>query len=166
MNDTAWVFAAIFAVAAVANWWSRLGDGRRRTELWSKPLALTALIAVAVALEPVDQLVRAWFVVALVWLLAVMAARGQDVVDVHAKYQFCTAISCTIRTAEGTAFPIGFVLSYVIMGTLFFAIITPIGLLVRLFAADPMQRKFDANARTYWTDCRQDRGQESYFKQF
>ena len=70
MNDTAWVFAAIFAVAAVANWWSRLGDGRRRTELWSKPLALTALIAVAVVLEPVDQLVRAWFVVALLCSLA------------------------------------------------------------------------------------------------
>ncbi len=70
MNDTAWTFAAIFAVAAVANWWSRLGEGRRRTELWSKPLALTALIVVAVALEPVDQLVRAWFVVALVCSLA------------------------------------------------------------------------------------------------
>jgi uncharacterized membrane protein YhhN len=57
-------------VAAGANWWSRLADGRRRTELWSKPLALTALIAVALALEPADQLVRAWFVVALVCSLA------------------------------------------------------------------------------------------------
>ncbi len=70
MNDTAWVFAAIFAAAAGANWWSRLDDGRRRTELWSKPLALIALIGVAVALEPVDQLVRAWFVVALLCSLA------------------------------------------------------------------------------------------------
>ena len=70
MNDTAWTFAAIFAVAAGANWWSRLGDARRRTELWSKPLALIALIGVAVALDPVDQLVRAWFVVALVCSLA------------------------------------------------------------------------------------------------
>ena len=70
MNDTAWTFAAIFALAAGANWWSRLGDARRRTELWSKPLALIALIGVAVALDPVDQLVRAWFVVALVCSLA------------------------------------------------------------------------------------------------
>ncbi len=70
MTGTAWIFAAVFAVAASANWWSRLGDGRRRVELWSKPLALIALIAVAIALDPADQLVRAWFVVALVCSLA------------------------------------------------------------------------------------------------
>ncbi|MGE5209707.1 MAG: lysoplasmalogenase, partial [Acidobacteriota bacterium] len=70
MTETAWTFAAIFVVAAAANWWSRLSEGRRRTELWSKPLALIALIAVAVALQPADQLVRAWFVTALVCSLA------------------------------------------------------------------------------------------------
>ena len=70
MTSAAWTFAALFALAAGANWWSRLTDGRRRTELWSKPLALIALIAVAVALEPVDQLVRAWFVIALLCSLA------------------------------------------------------------------------------------------------
>lgn len=70
MNDTAWTFAALFALVAAANWWSRIGDGRRRVELWSKPLALVALIAVAVTLDPADQLVRAWFVVALCCSLA------------------------------------------------------------------------------------------------
>jgi uncharacterized membrane protein YhhN len=70
MTDAAWTFVAVFVVAAAANWWSRLSDGRRRTELWSKPLALVALIAVAIALHPDDQLVRAWFVLALVCSLA------------------------------------------------------------------------------------------------
>ncbi len=70
MTDAAWIFAAVFVVAAAANWWSRLADERRRTELWSKPLALIALIGVAVALQPADQLVRAWFVTALVCSLA------------------------------------------------------------------------------------------------
>ena len=70
MNDTAWTFAALFVVVAGANWWSRIGDGRRSVELWSKPLALIALIAVAVTLDPVDQLVRAWFVIALCCSLA------------------------------------------------------------------------------------------------
>jgi uncharacterized membrane protein YhhN len=70
MTSAAWTFAGIFAVAAAVNWWSRLDDKRRRAELWSKPLALIALIAVAVALEPADQLVRAWFVIALVCSLA------------------------------------------------------------------------------------------------
>jgi len=70
MNDTAWIFAVLFAVFAGANWWSRIGEGRRRIELWSKPLALIALIAVAVTLDPADQLMRAWFVIALCCSLA------------------------------------------------------------------------------------------------
>jgi uncharacterized membrane protein YhhN len=70
MTGAAWTFAVIFAVAAVVNWWSRLDDGRRRAERWSKPLALIALTAVALALDPADQLVRAWFVIALVCSLA------------------------------------------------------------------------------------------------
>ncbi len=69
MTNAAWAFAAIFAVAAGANWWSRWTDGRR-TELWSKPLALVALIGVAVTLDPVDPAMRVWFVVALGFSLA------------------------------------------------------------------------------------------------
>jgi uncharacterized membrane protein YhhN len=70
MTSAAWTFAALFAVSAAANWWSRVEDHRRRTELWSKPLALIALIGVAATLTPADQLVRAWFVTALVCSLA------------------------------------------------------------------------------------------------
>lgn len=69
MTSTAWVFAAVFAVAAAANWWSRWTQ-HRPTELWSKPLALVALIGVAATLDPVDPAVRAWFVVALAFSLA------------------------------------------------------------------------------------------------
>ncbi len=70
MTAGSWVFAAVFAVAAGANWWSRLGEGRRTTELWSKPLALVALIGVAMTLDPAEPTVRAWFVVALTFSLA------------------------------------------------------------------------------------------------
>jgi uncharacterized membrane protein YhhN len=69
MTTGAWIGVAVFVVAALANWWSRANDDRR-TELWSKPLALAALIGVAVAVEPVDPAMRAWFVVALVSSLA------------------------------------------------------------------------------------------------
>lgn len=62
-------FAVVFAIAAGANWWSRWTDNRT-VELWSKPLALIALIGVAVTLDPTDPAVRAWFVVALVCSLA------------------------------------------------------------------------------------------------
>jgi uncharacterized membrane protein YhhN len=39
-------------------------------EVWSKPLALIALIGVALTLEPIDPATRVWFVVALVCSLA------------------------------------------------------------------------------------------------
>ena len=64
------------------------------------------------------------------------------------------------------AFPIGFVLSYVILGTLFFLIITPIGLLLRVFGQDPMNRAFRAEQTRYGVACRPTRPPESYFKQF
>ncbi len=64
------------------------------------------------------------------------------------------------------AYPIGFVLSYVIMGFLFFVMITPVGLFFRLTGYDPLQRRFDRDARTYWTDPRPRRAKESFFRQF
>ncbi|HYN33480.1 MAG TPA: hypothetical protein VES40_12705, partial [Ilumatobacteraceae bacterium] len=69
MNTASWIFAVLFAVAAGANWWSRWTDNRS-VELWSKPLALIALIGVALTLDPVDPATRAWFVAALVLSLA------------------------------------------------------------------------------------------------
>lgn len=59
----------VAAVAAAANWWSKRAE-HRSTERWSKPAVLLALIGVAIALDPVDTSVRAWFVVALALSLA------------------------------------------------------------------------------------------------
>jgi len=58
------------------------------------------------------------------------------------------------------------VLSYVIMGTLFYLIITPVGLVMRLIGHDPLNRRFEPDAESYWSDARPPRPQESYFKQF
>ncbi|MEX2209216.1 MAG: SxtJ family membrane protein [Myxococcota bacterium] len=64
------------------------------------------------------------------------------------------------------AFPIGFVLSYVIMATLFYVVIAPIGAALRLVGKDPMDRRFLPAAKSYWLDARPERPRESYFKQF
>ena len=64
------------------------------------------------------------------------------------------------------SYPIGFVLSYVIMGFLFYGLITPVGLVFRLIGKDPLNRRFDPQAATYWTDPRPRRGKDSYFRQF
>lgn len=64
------------------------------------------------------------------------------------------------------SYPIGFVLSYVIMGLLFFAMLTPVGLCFRLTGYDPLHRRFERDATTYWTNPRARRGKASYFRQF
>jgi hypothetical protein len=64
------------------------------------------------------------------------------------------------------AFPVGFVLSYVIMGTLFFMIIGPIAIAMRVFGRDALHRRFDPCARTYWSTARPARDKESYFHQY
>ncbi len=64
------------------------------------------------------------------------------------------------------AFPIGFVLSYVIMGALYFLIIGPIAVALRLAGRDPMRRARDPQAGSYWTPARPARDKESYFHQY
>jgi len=64
------------------------------------------------------------------------------------------------------AFPIGFVLSYVIMATLFYGVIAPVGFVMRLFGLDPMDRRFLPDAPSYWRDARPPRAKADYFKQF
>jgi MFS family permease len=64
------------------------------------------------------------------------------------------------------AFPIGFVLSYVIMGALFFLVIGPIAVLFRVFRRDPLQRRYDPGASTYWEKAQPPRDKSSYFHQY
>src|ERR1041384_5885441 len=49
------------------------------------------------------------------------------------------------------AFTLGFVMSNVILTLFFFLLVTPIGLLSRLFQKDFLARKWDKRAVSYWT---------------
>lgn len=48
------------------------------------------------------------------------------------------------------AFVLGFVMAHVILTLFFFLIITPIGLIARLFGQDFLSMKLDRTARSYW----------------
>jgi len=64
------------------------------------------------------------------------------------------------------AFPIGYVVSHVIMGVIYFGVVTPVGLIMRALGHDPMNRVFDKQAKSYWIEHRTDRDPKRYFKQF
>ena len=64
-------------------------------------------------------------------------------------------------------YPIGYVLSHVIMGIVFYLVVTPVGLIMRATGRDPMTRTFDRNAKSYWVEHRTGgRDPSSYFRQF
>lgn len=45
---------------------------------------------------------------------------------------------------------LGFIMTRVILSILFYLVITPIGLLAKLFRKDFLDRKFEKNKNTYW----------------
>ena len=65
------------------------------------------------------------------------------------------------------AFPIGFVVSHVVLAVVYYLVLTPIGLLTRLFGYDSMKRRFDPEAKSYWVE-RSAAAVDSkrYFRQF
>jgi len=53
------------------------------------------------------------------------------------------------------AFPIGWTVSHLLLGSIFYLVISPIGLLLRALGRDPMRRTFEHDAKTYWIEHEQ-----------
>ncbi len=64
------------------------------------------------------------------------------------------------------AFPIGFVVSYVLLGFIFFGILTPVALGLRVVGHDPLQRKIDPAAESYWEPAAPAPPRKRYFRQY
>ncbi len=67
------------------------------------------------------------------------------------------------RLMMRVTYPMGWVASHVIVGAVYFLVITPIGYLMRL-SHDPMRRKFEPSATSYWIDC-EPVDRDRYFRQ-
>ncbi|MHC5184457.1 MAG: hypothetical protein ACYSPI_09305 [Planctomycetota bacterium] len=63
-------------------------------------------------------------------------------------------------------FPIGWVISHLMMALFYYGIITPVGLLFRLLNRDPLCRKYKPDADTYWIRYKKKRPAKDYFRQF
>jgi len=61
--------------------------------------------------------------------------------------------------------PIGIVLSHLILGILFFAVITPLGVLARLARPDPLEIQLDGRMQSHWKERRRPRDKASYLRQ-
>jgi Na+/proline symporter len=64
------------------------------------------------------------------------------------------------------SYPIAWTVSHLILAVIYFVIATPIALMLRLTGHDPMLRKFDRAAKSYWVLRTPNRDGARYFRQF
>lgn len=62
--------------------------------------------------------------------------------------------------------PIGWAVSLLVMAMFYFLLLTPLGLVFRLFGRDPLDRKFKSKRESYWQRHRSPDSIERYFRQF
>jgi hypothetical protein len=63
-------------------------------------------------------------------------------------------------------FPLGWAISHLLLALIYYLIFTPVGLAMRLFGRDPLQRRFDREAPTYWIEHNPADDPARYFRQF
>jgi len=63
---------------------------------------------------------------------------------------------------------LGYFVSRILLTIIFFVVVTPMGLIIRVIGKDPMERKLDSGAVSYWSRKEQepDTSIERYGKQF
>jgi hypothetical protein len=64
------------------------------------------------------------------------------------------------------AFPIGWVVSHLLLAAVFYLVITPLGLVMRLVGRDKLNLQFDRKSKTYWTRRPPTPQSGRYFRQF
>jgi hypothetical protein len=69
-------------------------------------------------------------------------------------------------TLMWATFPIGWLVSHLVLAVVFYLVITPMSLLMRLAKYDPMTRRFDPRAETYWTPRESTDDTDRCFRQF
>ncbi len=96
-----------------------------------------------------------------VWVLGVLAAYCGVFAAVAPKGLRPLYVLLTV-----VFYPVGVVASYLIMGIVFFVVLTPVALIFKLVGRDPMCRRFDAEAQTYWVERKPTADMKRYFRQF
>ena len=63
-------------------------------------------------------------------------------------------------------FPIGIVVSFILLAACYYFLFMPVGLFFRLIGRDPLKRKFDSTKASYWIERHPPDNLERYFHQF
>ena len=64
------------------------------------------------------------------------------------------------------AYPIGWSISHLLLAIIYYLVIMPIGLAMRLVGYDPLRRAFDGAATSYWIEHKPVEDVDRYFRQY
>ena len=64
------------------------------------------------------------------------------------------------------AFPIGWVVSHVLLAVIYYLLVTPMALVLKILGRDPLERSLDRSRESYWVRCEQADTSSRYFRQF
>lgn len=98
---------------------------------------------------------------ALMWSVAALAVFSLVAAFVAPRANRPLFIGLTL-----VSFPIGFVMSHVIMAALFFVVLTPVAAVMRIIGRDPLHRRVGPSAASYWSPVERARAKSQYFRQF
>ncbi|MBL7219032.1 MAG: hypothetical protein ISS69_02885 [Phycisphaerae bacterium] len=98
-----------------------------------------------------------WITAAVIWasgasVAAMGLARPPSVRGIYLCLSYLTA-------------PIGIGVSLIVLGIIYYFVVTPIGVIMGLLGRDPMQRRRDPETETYW-QRRKATPPDRYFRQF
>lgn len=66
----------------------------------------------------------------------------------------------------GLTFPIGWTVSHVLVAAMYFVVLTPVGAIYRVLGYDPLRRRLDRDAKSYWLARPGPAPANRYFRQF
>ena len=69
-------------------------------------------------------------------------------------------------TLTAATLPIGFAVGFILLTAFYFLLLTPLALFFRLIGRDPLHRKFDSAAKSYWLARHPPHSIDRYFQQF
>ena len=95
----------------------------------------------------------------LIWILAIVGVVTFGLSMIQPKLILPLYVGLMVIT-----FPIGFVLSWVLMAVVYFGLFTPVGLVFRLFGRDPLNKYPDSSVESYWHVRGAPREPSSYFR--
>jgi hypothetical protein len=133
------------------NWNPSRRELRQFAGIWLP--AFAALVGSAVLYRS-----GSWTTAFVIWGAAIAVGAIGLAVPAFAKLVFVSWMAA--------AYPIGWVVSHLILGAVYYLVFTPIGLIMRLSGRDALARAADRSEKTYWVPHEPGRDAASYFRQF